>query len=158
MQSKAATVKQYIAELPPQRQKAIIALRKAVKKNLPKGFKEAMGYGMIGYCVPHSIYPKGYHCNPKQPLPFAGIASQKHFIAFYSMGVYSDNKLAKWFAAEYAKAGAGKPDMGKSCIRFKTPEKIPYALIGELCTKITVDAWISLYEKNIAHHKTVKKK
>lgn len=147
MQSKATTVEEYMEELPDDRKKAITELRKAVKKNLPKGFKECMGYGMIGYVVPHSIYAEGYHCNPESPLPFMNIASQKNFIAVYHMGVYADQKLLKWFQEEYAKAGVGKLDMGKSCIRFKNPDKIPYKLIGELASKITVGEWIAAYEK-----------
>ena len=149
MQSKATTVDQYLSEVPPERQEAMNKLRRVVLKNLPKGFKEAMGYGMMGYCVPHSIYPAGYHCNPKDPLPFAGMASQKNSINFYHMGIYADPKLLKWFIDEYKKTGLGKLDMGKSCIRFKKPENIPYKLIGELCSKITVEKWIETYEKNI---------
>ena len=146
MQSKATTVDQYIAELPEERQKAITALRKAIKKNLPKGFKEDMGYGMMGWSVPHSIYPAGYHCNPKDPLPFMGLASQKNFIAVYHMGVYANPKLLKWFQDAHAKASPKKLDMGKSCIRYKKPDDIPYDLIGELASKITVDDWIKMYE------------
>ena len=149
MQSKATTVDQYLAEIPADRQDAMTKLRKVILKNLPKGFKEGMGYGMIGYHVPHSIYPKGYHCDIKQPLPFACLASQKNAISFYHMGVYADPKLLKWFTDEYAKAAVGKLDMGKSCVRFKKPENIPYKLIGELCTKITVEKWIEVYEKNL---------
>lgn len=149
MQSKATTVEQYIDELPDDRKKAIMELRKVIKKNLPKGFKEEMGYGMIGYVVPHSLYPKGYHCNPTLPLPFANLASQKNAITFYHMGVYGSPGLLKWFTDEYAKAGVGKLDMGKSCIRFKNINNIPYKLIGELCSKITVEKWIEIFEKNI---------
>lgn len=147
MQSKAATVDAYIAELPEDRQKAISELRKVIKKNLPKGFKEGMGYGMMGWSVPHTIYPAGYHCKPTDPLPFMGLASQKNFIAVYHMGVYSDPKLLKWFTDAHAKASPKKLDMGKSCIRYKKPEDIPYKLIGELASKITVDEWIATYEK-----------
>ena len=146
MQSKAATVDKYLAEVPADRQKAFEELRKVIKKNLPKGFQEGMGYGMIGYCVPHSKYPAGYHCNPEQPLPFISIASQKNFIAVYHMGVYSDPKLLKWFTDAYAKAGVGKLDMGKSCIRFKKPKNIPFKLMGELASKMTPDDWIEKYE------------
>lgn len=149
MQSKATTVDQYLSEVPPDRQEAMNKLRKVIKKNLPRGFKEGMGYGMMGYSVPHSIYPAGYHCNPTDPLPFAGLASQKNSINFYHMGIYADSKLLKWFTDAYAKAGVGKLDMGKSCIRFKKPENIPYNLLGELCSKMTVDDWINLYEKNL---------
>jgi len=148
MQSKAVTVEQYIAELPDDRKKVISELRKQIKKNLPKGFKETMGYGMIGYVVPHSMYPDGYHCNPKDPLPFMNIASQKNFVAVYSMGIYSNPKLLKWFTDEYAKADVGKLDMGKSCIRFKKMDDIPYKLIGELMKKMTAKDWIAMYEKN----------
>jgi uncharacterized protein YdhG (YjbR/CyaY superfamily) len=146
MQSKATTVDDYIKELPKERQEAITKLRKEIKKNLPKGFSEGMGYGMMGYSVPHSLYPAGYHCDPKLPLPFMGVASQKHFIAVYHMGVYANPKLLKWFTVEYAKAGVGKLDMGKSCIRFKKSENIPYKLVGELASKITPQQWIEMYE------------
>lgn len=147
MQSKAATVEQYLAELPVARQQAMTKLRKVIKRNLPKGFKEGMGYGMIGYVVPHSLYPDGYHCDPKLPLPFMSLASQKNYISVYHMGVYAENDLGKWFAKEYAKLNIGKLDMGKCCIRFKNIEKIPYELIGELAGKLTPQEWISFYEK-----------
>ncbi|MBK8550532.1 MAG: DUF1801 domain-containing protein [Ignavibacteria bacterium] len=147
MQSKAKTVKDYIAELPADRVEAIKKLRAAVRKNLPKGFKEEMNYGMIGYVVPHSVYPDGYHCDPKLPLPFAGIASQKNFIAFYHMGVSADPVLLKWFTNEYPKHSKQKLDMGKSCIRFKKLDQIPYELIGELISKMSVKDWIKFYEK-----------
>ncbi|MBC7872350.1 MAG: DUF1801 domain-containing protein [Ferruginibacter sp.] len=149
MQSKATTVDDYIAELPEDRKKAIAQLRKVVKKNLPKGFKEHMGYGMMGYSVPHSLYPAGYHCNPKDPLPFMGMASQKNFIAVYHMGVYADPKLLKWFTDAHAKASPKRLDMGKSCIRYRKMEDIPFDLIGELATKMTPDEWIAVYEKNM---------
>lgn len=148
MQSKAGSVKDYLSELPEERKKAIEQLRKEIKKNIPKGFKEQMSYGMIGYVVPHSLYPPGYHCTPELPLPFMNIASQKNFIAVYHMCVYADPKLHKWFVDEYAKTGLGKLDMGKSCIRFKNPAKIPYQLIGELAAKVTPQQWIATYEKN----------
>ena len=149
MQSQAATVEEYITELPEDRQKPITELRKVIRKNLPKGFVEGMGYGMIGYMVPHSIYPAGYHVNPKLPLCLISLASQKNFIAFYHMGIYGDPVLLKWFTTEYSKAGIGKLDMGKACVRFKKAENIPYKLIGELVSKITVEKWITMYEKNI---------
>ena len=147
MQSKAKTPDDYIAELPADRKEAIIKLRKEVLKNLPKGFKEVMGYGMMGYVVPHSIYPAGYHCKPEDPLPFIGIASQKNFIAVYHMGIYAIPSLHKWFITAHAKASGKKPDMGKSCLRYKKPEDIPYELIGELASKITPEEWIEMYEK-----------
>lgn len=147
MQSKASSPDAYVDELPEDRQEAINKLRKVIKKNLPKGFKEEMSYGMIGYVVPHKIYPNGYHCDPKLPLPFMNVASQKNFIAVYHMGLYADEKLMKWFTDAYAKAVPGKLDMGKSCMRFKKPEQIPFELIGELAAKMTPEDWIARYEK-----------
>lgn len=158
MQSKATTVDEYLSEVPSERQEAMNKLRKVILKNLPKGFKEVMSYGMMGYCVPHAIYQPGYHCNPKDPLPFAGLASQKNSINFYHMGIYADARLLKWFTDEYTKTGLGKLDMGKSCMRFKKPESIPFDLLGELCTKMTVDDWIKLYEKNLSSGKRGGKK
>jgi hypothetical protein len=146
MQSKAATVDAYLAEVPEDRQKAMAKLRSVIKKHLPKGFKEGMGYGMMGWSVPHSIYPAGYHCNPKDPLPFMGIASQKNSINLYHMGIYANPKLLKWFQDAHAKASPKKLDMGKSCIRYKKPEDIPFELIGELASKITPQEWIEMYE------------
>lgn len=148
MQSKATTADAYIAELPEDRQKAITELRKIIKKNLPKGFQEHMNYGMMGWSVPHSKYPAGYHCNPKDPLPFLALASQKNSINLYHMGIYANSKLLKWFTDAHAKASPKKLDMGKSCIRYKKPEDIPFKLIGELVSKITPDEWIATYEKN----------
>lgn len=149
MVSKAITPGQYLKELPDDRREVVKKLRDTVVKNLPKGFSEGIGYGMLGYAVPHSIYPAGYHCNPGQPLPFVSIASQKNFIAFYHMGVYAMPELLKWFVSEYPKHSTRKLDMGKSCIRFKNPEDIPYKLIGELMKKVSVKEWIEVYEKNI---------
>ena len=146
MQSKAKTPKEYIDSLPDDRKKAIVELRKEIVKNLPEGFREEMTYGMIGYVVPHALYPDGYHCDPAQALPFLNIASQKNFIAVYHMGVYADKKLYAWFTKEYPKHSKAKLDMGKSCIRFKKPDQIPYKLIGELASKITVKEWIKTYE------------
>jgi Domain of unknown function (DU1801) len=148
MQSVATTIEEYLDSLPEDRKAAVTKLHKAIKKNMPKGFKDCMNYGMIGYVVPHSIYPAGYHCDPKLPLPFMGLASQKNFIAFYHMGIYADPKLLKWFTDAHAKASPKKLDMGKSCTRYKKPEDIPFDLLGELCTKMTVQQWIDLYEKN----------
>lgn len=153
MTTGASTVNEYLSELPEERQKAIDKLRKVVKKNLPKGFEETMNYGMIGYVVPHKIFPAGYHCDPRQPLPFMNIASQKNFIAIYHMGLYSIPSLLKWFTDAYAKAGVGKLDMGKSCIRFKKPENIPYELIGELASKLSVSEWVGFYQSNLAARK-----
>ena len=153
MQSKVKTVKEYIDSLPEDRKNAVLKLRQSVKKNLPKGFKEEMSYGMIGYVVPHSLYPEGYHCNPKLPLPFINIASQKNFIALYHMGVYSDKKLLDWFTKEWKKQTDLKLDMGKSCIRFKKIDRIPYELMGILASKMTPGNWIKLYESSIKRNK-----
>jgi uncharacterized protein YdhG (YjbR/CyaY superfamily) len=149
MQSKATTPDKYLSELPTDRKEAMTKLRKEVLKNIPKGFKETMGYGMLGYVVPHSLYPDGYHCKPTDPLPFAGFASQKNFIAFYHMGIYADPKLLKWFVTEYPKYSKQKLDMGKSCVRFKKLDEIPYKLIGELMKKMSVKQWITIYETNL---------
>ena len=148
MQSKSTTVEEYLNELPADRKEAVNKLRKEILKNLPAGFKEEMNYGMIGYVVPHSLYPPGYHCDNKLPLPFMNIASQKNFIAVYHMGVYADKDLLEWFVNEYAKVAVAKLDMGKSCIRFKKLETIPYPLLGDLAGKMTVAEWIKRYEEN----------
>jgi hypothetical protein len=147
MQSAATTVKDYVDGLPEDRRKAINQLRQEIKNNLPEGFAEEMSYGMIGYVVPHSLYPGGYHCNPAVPLPFLNIASQKNFIALYHMGLYAQPELLQWFQDEYPKHSKTKPDMGKSCIRFKKPDQIPFALIGTLASKMTPGEWIEVYEK-----------
>jgi uncharacterized protein YdhG (YjbR/CyaY superfamily) len=149
MQSKATTIEQYLAEVPEDRREVMQRLHEAVLAALPEGFSPMMGYGMMGYGVPHSVYPPGYHCNPKDPLPFAGMASQKNHIAFYHMGVYADPELLAWFQAEYAKRVPGKLDMGKSCIRFRKAERVPIDLLAELCSKMTVQQWIDLYEKQL---------
>ncbi len=148
MTSTATTPEAYIESLPEDRKKAMNELRKVILKNLPKGFHEEMSYGMIGYVIPHTLYPAGYHCKPELPLPFLNIASQKNFIAVYHMGMYADKKLLDWFTAEFPEHSKAKLDMGKSCIRFKKPEQIPFELIGELASKMTVKEWIALYEKN----------
>ena len=149
MQSTALSPKEYMDELPQDRKAPMTELRKTILKNLPKGFSESIGYGMLCYSVPHSIYPAGYHCDPKQPLPFISLASQKNFIALYHMGLYANPELLSWFQKEYARQSPSKLDMGKSCIRFKKPEHIPYELIGELVKKITVKDWIGMYEANL---------
>jgi uncharacterized protein YdhG (YjbR/CyaY superfamily) len=147
MQSKATTTEQYLAELTEDRKPIITKLRQVILDNLPEGFEEAMNYGMLGYVVPHSLYPAGYHCDPKLPLPFINLASQKAHIGFYHMGIYSDDKLLKWFTEEYAKTGIKvKLNMGKSCIRFKKEAHIPFELLGKLVSKVTVQNWIETYE------------
>jgi len=147
MPSTVNTVEEYIAALPAERKKPFEEIRNTIKKNLPKGFKECMAYGMIGYVVPLSVYPAGYHCNPKLPLGFMALASQKNAISLHHLGIYGDPKLLKWFTDEYTKAAVGKLDMGKGCVRFKNMDKIPYQLIGELCKKVTMEEWIKRYEQ-----------
>lgn len=137
----------YFDQLPEDRKAAMNQLRATIKKNLPKGFVESFDYKMPGFSVPHSLYPAGYHCDPKIPLPFVSIASQKNFIALYHMGIYANPSLLQWFEEEYPKHSKTKLDMGKSCIRFKKPEAIPFDLIAELMTKMTPEDWIQLYKK-----------
>jgi uncharacterized protein YdhG (YjbR/CyaY superfamily) len=146
---KTETTEQYIEQLTADRQVAVRELRKTILKNLPDGFSETVSYGMISFVVPHSIYPSGYHCDPKQPLPFISIASQKNFIALYHMGLFANPELLKWFTDEYPKHAKTKLDMGKSCIRFKKPDQIPFELIGDLCSKMTTKQWIEIYETNL---------
>ena len=146
MKSEATSPEQYIAQLPEDRKQAFNKLRDTISANIPKGFTETMNYGMIGYVVPHSIYPAGYRTDPKQPLPFINIASQKNFIALYHMGIYANKKLLEWFVNEYPKRSKSKLDMGKGCIRFKKVDQIPYELIAELTRKISVDEWILSYK------------
>ncbi len=146
MQYEANTPDEYIEQLPEERKVAISKIRNAILQQLPKGFEECISYKMIGYVVPHSAYPDGYHCNPKLPLPFMNLASQKNFVAVYHSGIYADPKLMDWFVSEYPKHCKRKLDMGKSCIRFKYMDDIPYDLLGELASKMTVEDWISSYE------------
>ena len=148
MISNAKSPEEYINEAPEERRDSLIKLRNIIKENLPTGFKEGMSYGMIGYFIPHDIYPAGYHCNPSLPLPFMSFASQKNSINFYHMGIYADKNLFEWFVNEYPKYSTKKLDMGKSCIRFKKEQDIPYQLIGELVKKMSPNQWISVYEEN----------
>ena len=146
MQSQAASPDMYMAELPADRIEAMTKLREVIRKNLPKGFEETMQYGMLSYVVPHSLYPAGYHCKPSDALPFVSLASQKNNISFYHMGVYAKPELLQWFTTEYPKYAKAKLDMGKSCVRFKKMDDIPYKLIGELVKKMTVKDWVATYE------------
>lgn len=149
MQYKATSPDDYISQIPEERQAVAKKLRKIINDNLPKGFEEGIQYGMIGYYVPHSVYPDGYHCDPKTPLPFMSFASQKNSINLYHSGIYAVPEIHDWFVAEYPKHCKRKLDMGKSCIRFKKIDEIPYELIAELCTKLSVNQWIDIYETNI---------
>ncbi|MCK6618739.1 MAG: DUF1801 domain-containing protein [Cyclobacteriaceae bacterium] len=152
MQSKAKTVNEYLKSLPPDRQAVMKKLRGLVVKNIPKGFEEVMQYGMIGYVVPHNLYPAGYHTNPNEPLPFICLASQKNHIAFYHMMIYQ-GELHDWFVSEWKKVSTKKLDMGKSCIRFKNPEDIPLSLIVELVSKVKPAQWIEAYQKSVKRKK-----
>lgn len=149
MQSTATSIEAYLEEIQEERKEAFTKLRETILQNIPKGFVEQVSYGMIGYVVPHSIYPSGYHCEPKLPLPFIAIASQKNFIAVYHMGIYAKLELLNWFVNEYPKHSKQKLDMGKSCIRFKKIDQIPFDLIAELVQKMSVQEWITYYESQI---------
>ena len=149
MQYQANSPEEYISQVPESRQEALKKLRETIKTNLPEGFEEGIQYGMIGYYVPHSVYPDGYHCSPKEPLPFMSFASQKNSINLYHSGLYAVPEIHAWFINEYPKHCKRKLDMGKSCVRFKKPDDIPYDLIAELCKKLTVEEWINIYETNI---------
>ena len=149
MQYKATSPEDYISQIPEERQAIMHKLHKTIKDNLPKGFEEGMQYSFPSFFVPHSIYPDGYHCKPEEPLPFMSIASQKNSINLYHSGIYAKQELYDWFVAEYPKHSKRKLDMGKSCVRFKKVEEIPFELIAELCTKMTVEEWIIIYESAI---------
>src|SRR6476660_2373743 len=149
MTSSAPTVHEYLAQLPAERQAPMQQLIATITENLPEGFEPRMSYGMVTWVVPHSTYPAGYHCNPKQALPFLSLASQKNFIALYHMGLYAKPELLDWFVSEYPKHSKTKLDMGKSCIRFKKPEQIPFELLAELFRKMTVEDYIETYQTNL---------
>ena len=149
MKANGKSVEEILTDLPLERVEPFTKLHDVIVKNLPKGFEVAISYGGLGYVVPHTLYPMGYHCKPIEPLPFAGIASQKNSINVYHMGIYADPKLLEWFVAEYPKHTKQKLDMGKNCIRFKKLDDIPYKLIGELMKKMSVEEWIIMYEKNL---------
>lgn len=149
MQSNAKAVTDYLKAIDPSKKEAFNQLRETILQHIPAGFEETMSYGMIGYVVPHSLYPAGYHCKPEVPLPFASIAAQKNFIALYHMGVYANKELLDWFIENYQKVTGKKPDMGKSCIRFKKTDSLPYELIGKLMKKMSVKQWITLYEQQL---------
>ncbi|MCF8244443.1 MAG: DUF1801 domain-containing protein [Saprospiraceae bacterium] len=152
MQSTATSPNEYLQNLSDERRPIITAMREAILKNLPKGFEEQMNYGMLGYVVPHSVYPSGYHCDPKLPLPFISLASQKNHFALYHMGLY-DGELLTWFREEWPNHSKKKLDMGKCCIRFKKPEDVPMELIGQLVSKVTPQQWIEYYDQNVKRAK-----
>lgn len=148
MKIEAHSPDDYVAKVPDDRRAAFEKLREVIKSNLPRDFEETMSYGMIGYVVPHRVYPAGYHCSPELPLPFMSIANQKNFLAFYHMGMYAQPELLEWFVNQYNSLGLRKLDMGKSCVRFKKPEEIPFELIGSLVQRMSADDWIKCYESN----------
>lgn len=149
MRIRANNVEEYYSNIPEERETAMNKLRQTISDSLPEGFEESLSYGMPGWEVPHSIYPDGYHCKTEEPLPFMGLASQKNSINFYHMGMYANPSLLEWFVNEYPKHCIRKLDMGKSCVRFKKIEEIPYDLIAELCHKMTPKEWIEIYERKI---------
>ena len=165
MAAKPTTAKQYLDSLPDDRRAAISKVRAAINKGLPKGYKEGISYGMLGWAVPHSIYPGGYHCDPKLPVPFAGLASQKNYMSLYLMCIYQDDGHKDWFVKEWKKSGK-KLDMGKSCIRFKKLEDVPLDVVTEAVRRIPVKDFIAHYEsilseapaKRVARKKAAKKK
>lgn len=157
MQSQAKTVDEYLLELPEDRQEIVQAVREEILRNLPKGYEEGMQYGMIGYYVPHSLYPAGYHCNPKQPLPFASLASQKQYVSVYLYCVYSDEKEAEWFRRTWEKTGL-KLNMGKSCVRFRRLEDVPLKVIGKAVKRVPVRKFIATYEAATSERRPVSRR
>ena len=153
MQIPADSIEDYLSKVPEERNEAFKKLFETISKNLPKGFQTNLSYGMIGWSVPLETFPAGYHCSPGTPLPFINLASQKNFIALYHMGIYANDELLNWFVEEYPKHSKRKLDMGKSCIRFKKPDEIPFDLIAELCKKMSPKDWISIYEKMLNKEK-----
>lgn len=135
--------------MPEERKEAFNKLHQVIVANLPEGFAPGISYGGLGYVVPHTVYPSGYHCKPIEPLPFAGIASQKNSINFYHMGMYAQPELYDWFVNEFPKYSSRKLDIGKSCVRFKKVDDIPFELIGALMQKMSLTDWITLYESNL---------
>jgi hypothetical protein len=143
------SIQAYIDTIPEEKEVNFLALLNAIRNSVPNGFEETINYNMIGFVVPHSKYPPGYHCDPKLPLPFINIAAQKSHLALYHMGIYAFPEIHDWFVSEYQKGMGKKPNMGKSCIRFTYKQKLPLKLIEELCSKITPDEWIEKYESAI---------
>lgn len=153
MQIPAESVEDYLSKVPEERKASFKKLFDTISENLPQGFETQISYGMIGWCVPLNTFPAGYHCSPGTPLPFINLASQKNFVALYHMGIYGNTDLLNWFVEEYPKHSKRKLDMGKSCIRFKKPDEIPFELIAELCKKMSTKDWIEIYEKMLNRNK-----
>jgi hypothetical protein len=150
-------VDEYLASLPEDRSAALQAVRQTILANLSEGYEEGIQYGMIGYYVPHSVYPAGYHCNPKQPLGFAALGSQKNYMTLHLVCVYSDSELSEWFKDAYQQTGK-KLDMGKGCLRFKKLDDLPLEVIGELIRRMPADKWIQINEAFLAERKAAKAK
>ncbi|MEJ7624557.1 MAG: DUF1801 domain-containing protein [Pyrinomonadaceae bacterium] len=149
MHSNARSPEEYVETLPADRQGVIAAMRDAINRAIPRDFEEVISYGMLGWVVPHEVYPAGYHCDSNLPVPFLSLASQKNYISLYHMGLYGDSRLLAWFKEEWPKHSSKKLDMGKACVRFKNPDDVPIALIGELAAQITVAECIDVYERYI---------
>jgi uncharacterized protein YdhG (YjbR/CyaY superfamily) len=149
MKYEIGSVEEYLRKLPEDRRDVVVKLRDLIHAKLPEGFHETISYGMISYVVPHSMYQKGYHVNPEEPLPFLSLASQKNHIALYHFGIYMMPELEAWFRNEYSSRVDTKLDMGKSCLRFRNPKKIPYDLLGELLEKVSVEDYVDLYERSL---------
>lgn len=149
MKANGTTVEEILANVPEERKEAFNKLHQVIVANLPEGFAPGISYGGLGYVVPHTVYPSGYHCKPIEPLPFAGIASQKNSINFYHMGMYAQPELYDWFVNAFPKYSSRKLDIGKSCVRFKKVDDIPFELIGALMQKMSLTDWITLYESNL---------
>ena len=147
MKATGVTVEEILENIPEDRKAAFLKLHQTIIDHLPKGFEAGISYGGLGYIIPHSLYPAGYHGKPSEPLPFAGLASQKNTINFYHMGIYADQNLMEWFVAEFPKHSTQKLDMGKSCMRFKKWDEIPFELMGQLMQKITANEWMATYER-----------
>ena len=152
MQSSAATVQDYLDGLPPERRVIVETVREVILANLDTDYSEDMQYGMIGYAVPHSVFPAGYHCDPSQPLPFAGIASQKNYVSIYLMGMAwsPDSEDMQWLRAAWPASGKKKLDMGKSCIRFKKLDDIALDVIGEAIRRVPAQEFIARYLRTLA--------
>lgn len=148
VKNSATTVEEYLQGLPADRRVAVSAVRKSILASLPEGYVECISYGMIGYVVPHSLYPAGYHCNPKLPLPYACVGSQKNHMALHLMTVYGDPAMEKWFRKAWTDTGK-KLDMGKACVRFKKLEDVPLDVIGQVIARVTVKNYIARVEKLI---------
>ncbi|MEO1535097.1 MAG: DUF1801 domain-containing protein [Planctomycetota bacterium] len=155
--TKPTTPAQYLKSLPDDRRKALTAVRKVINANLPEGYKEGMQYGMIGWFVPHSIHPAGYHCDPAQPVPFIGLGNQKNHMALYMFCIYTDARLSDWFVKAWTKTGI-KLDMGKSCIRFKSLDGVALDVVGEAVSRVPVDVFLNGYLSSVPAARSASKK